>query len=255
MHKEGDIVGNKKWTFEECSYLEDKWGVLSIPTIAATLGRTVNAVKVKAQKMELGRHLHCGTEITLNELANALGKGKSYSWLLNRWTRNGLPIKYKKSINKRYRVIDIDDFWKWAEFHRDIIDFSKFEINMLGKEPEWVNEKRRADIAAARYKRTPWTTEDDNNLISLLNSYKYSYRDISERLRRTEGAIKRRVLDLGLKQRPLKADNNRLWKEDEVKLLINLRNKGYSPEVISERFGGTRSALAIRGKLERLEMI
>lgn len=248
-------MGNKNWTPEECSYLEDKWGVVSIPTIAATLGRTVNAVKSKAQKMGLGRHLYCGVEITINELANAIGKGKSYSWIIDRWTRNGLPIKYKKSINKRYKVIDIEDFWKWAEAHKGIIDFSKFEVNMLGKEPEWVDEKRKADIAAARYKKTPWTKEDDNNLISMLNSYKYSYREISERLRRTEGAIKRRVLDLRLKQRPLKADNHRPWTDEEVRLLVNLKDKGYSPEVISERIGGSRSALAVRGKLERMEMI
>ncbi|WP_052085720.1 Myb-like DNA-binding domain-containing protein [Clostridium sp. HMP27] len=248
-------MGSKNWTAEECSYLEDKWGIISIPTIAATLGRTVNAVKIKAQKIGLGRHLHSGTEITINELANALGKGTSYGWIADRWCRYGLPVKYKKSINKRYKVIDIDQFWKWAEKHKDIIDFSKFESNMLGKEPSWVEEKRKADIAAARYKRTPWTKDEDNTLISMLNAYKYNYSEISECLKRTEGAIKRRMLDLGLKQRPLKADNHVPWTDEEVGILVSLRMRGYSPEVISKKIGGTRSALAVRGKLERMEMI
>jgi hypothetical protein len=248
-------MGNKNWTQEECSFLEDRWGIVSIPSIAATLGRTETAIKTKAIKMGLGRHLHSGAEITINELVKAIGKSSSYGWINDRWCRNGLPVKFKKSVNKKYKVIEIEKFWKWAETHKDIVDFSKSEIHMLGKEPEWVDEKRTADIAAAKYKKTPWTKEEDNYLISLLNSYKYSYRDISERLMRTEGAIKRRVNDLDLKQRPLKADNHRLWTENELSILANLREKGYSPEVISERIGGTRSALAVRGKLERMELI
>lgn len=247
-------MGNKNWTQEECDYIQDKWGMISIPSIAANLGRTVNAVKCKSVKMGLGRHIHSGEEITLNELFNAIGKASSYGWLANRWCRYGLPIKMKKSINKKYKVIEIDDFWKWAEKHKKLLDFSKFELNMLGKEPEWVGTKRQADIAASKYIKTPWTEEEDNMLIDMLNSYRYSYQDISDRLRRTGGAIKRRMLDLGLKQRPLKAENHNLWTNEEIKILRSLQNKGYSPEVIAHRLGGKRSALAVRGKIERMEL-
>ncbi|QAT40856.1 hypothetical protein [Clostridium sp. JN-9] len=246
---------NRKWTQEECDYLQDKWGMISIPSIAANLGRTVQAVKVKAYKIGLRRHLHSGIEITINELAKALGKGSSYSWILDRWCRYGLPVKMKKSINKEYKVIDIDKFWKWAEKNKDIVDFSKFEKDMLGAEPKWADEKREADMAAVKYKKTPWTREEDNTLINMLNSYRYSYRDISDRLRRTGGAIKRRMCDLGLKQRPLKADNHIPWTNEEIKILLNLRSKGYSPEIIAQRLGEKRSALAVRGKIERMELV
>lgn len=248
-------MGNKSWTQEECNYLQDKWGVISIPSIADCLGRTINAVKIKAVKMELGSHLHSGTEITINELFNALGKGGSYSYTFERWCKHGLPIKYKKSINRKYRVIDIDDFWKWSEKNKELLDFSKFELNMLGKEPSWVAIKREADIAAAKYIKTPWTKDEDNMLKNMLNSYRYSYQDISDRLRRTGGAIKRRMLDLGLKQRPLKADTHNPWTNEEIKLLLSLQSKGYRPEVIAHKLGGKRSALAVRGKLERMELV
>lgn len=244
---------NRTWSEDELSFIQDKWGTVSIPGIAESLGRTVDAVKVKAVKMGLGRHLHSGSEITLNALFNALGKGKSYSWLSNRWVRCGLPIKYKKSLNRKYRVIDIDKFWKWAEKNKDIIDFSKFEKGMLGAEPEWVSVKRAADIKAAKFKKTPWTKEEDEQLKALLSTFRYGYKEISEILRRTDGAIIKRVNDLGLKQRPLRADNHIKWTEEEVKVLLEMRKLGYSPEVIASKLP-LRSIKAVLGKLERISM-
>jgi hypothetical protein len=242
----------KHWTKSELDYLQDNWGSITIPAIAKNLNRSIYAVKEKALRLNLGRHLHNGNEITLNQLFVALGKGTSYGWLANRWFRNGFPVKYKISIKKKYKVISIDDFWKWSEGHKNLLDFSRFESNMLGEEPKWVDEKRKADILAARYKKVPWTKEEDTYLISLLNSYKYGYKEISERLHRTEGAIKRRMVDLKIKQRPLKADNHIPWTESEFNLLMDMRQKGYSWEVISEKIG-TRSSLAVRGKIERIE--
>lgn len=246
-------MGAKNWTKKECDFLEDKWGTVSIPTIAKSLGRTEYAVKLKASKLGLGRHLYSCEEITISQLVKVLGA--HYNYTVDRWISYGFPVKYKKSVSKKYKVFKLEDFWKWAEQHRDILNFSKFEKGMLGKEPSWVDEKRQADIAAAKYIKTPWTIEEDNILINMLNSYKYSYQDISDRLKRTGGAIKRRMVDLGLKQRPLKADNHIPWTNEEVKILLNLKDKGFSPEVIANKLGGKRSSLAVRGKLERMGLI
>ena len=161
-------------------------------------------------------------------------------------------MKKKKSIKRGYLVIYIDEFWDWAFKHKNIIDFSKFEENNLGEEPGWVKEQRKADVLKAlRFKLTPWSKDEDSLLISMLNEYRYGYKEISQRLQRTEGAIKRRVLDLNLKQRPLKADNHNPWTFDEEMTLLDLRSKGYSPELIATRI--SRSALAIRGKVERMQ--
>ena len=120
---------------------------------------------------------------------------------------------------------------------------------MLGKEPAWVPIKRRADVAAAKYKTTPWTKAEDNHLISLLNAYQYGYREISIRLCRTEGAIKRRMCDLKLRQRPIKADNHTPWTDAEFETVYNMVKDGYKPQIIAEYIN--RSACAIRGVLER----
>jgi hypothetical protein len=242
----------KHWTKEQIEYLENSWGETSIPTIAKNLNKTVNAVKSKALRLGLRRHIHSGEYITLNQLMIALGRGPVHSYILKSWVeKRGLPVKTKKSINRKYRVVYLDDFWKWAERNRTFIDFSKVERNILGEEPEWVAEQRKADEMFAMYKKTPWTKEEDAVLRAMLNSYKYSYRDISIRLKRTEGAVKRRMLDLGIKQRPLKADNHNPWANEEENILMDLYYKGYRQEVIAEFID--RSALAIRGKIERMQ--
>lgn len=246
------IILRKTWTASEVDYLENSWGEASITTIGKNLERSIASVKLKAYNLGLTRHLHSGEHITLNQLMIALGRGSVHTYSLTSWVEErGLPIKYKKSIKKKFRVIYLNDFWKWAKENRTFIDFSKVEVNILGQEPEWVKEQRKADNLFAEYKKTPWTNTEDGLLKSLLSSYRYSYRDISIKLKRTEGAIKRRMLDLNIKQRPLKADNHNPWSPEETNMLMDLLDRGYKAEIIAEFID--RSALAIKGKIERLQ--
>lgn len=216
--------------------------------MAQKLERSINAVKKRANSIKLGRHLDSGEYITYNQLMKALrGEPCSYtdiSWIKNR----GLPVKYKKFVKMKYRVIYLDDFWEWAKKNRTFIDFSKVEENILGREPKWVKEQRKADILYAQYKKTPWTPNEDQFLIDCLNSYRYSYRELAIKLKRTEGAIKTRMLDLNLKIRPLRAPHKN-WTEEEKKILLDLYKKGYRPEVIAEFIN--KSASSIKGKIER----
>lgn len=242
----------KNWTAEELDYLQDKWGMTSIPSIANKLGRSIEAVKIKAQKLGLRSFIHSGEYITVNQLFLAI-RGRiintydNISWIKNR----GLPVKTKLLITKRVRVIYIDEFWKWAKNNSTFIDFSKFEENMLGEEPAWVKKQRNLDeIKAMQFKKSPWTKGEDNNLKFYLKQFKYSYAELAKLLGRTEGAIKRRCCDLNLKERPLRAKCN-MWAENETQELINYFNQGYSWELISDKL--SRSAQSCRGKFERLQ--
>lgn len=240
----------KTWSKDEVMILEEYWEKSSIPNIAKRLGRTVYSVRNKAYRIGLSDHLHSSEHITINQLIKALGRS-SYSYFMHSFVGNrAMPIKYKKSINMEYKVISLDDFWKWAKRHRSFVDFSKMQEGALGKEPKWVNEQRKADQRYAMYKKTPWTPDEDALLESLLATYKYTYRDLSIRIKRTEGAIKRRVLDLNIKMRPVK-DNVKIWTKEEADILIDMAARGYKPEIIAEYID--RSALSIRGKLERIE--
>jgi len=242
-------MGNA-WTATDYETLKDMWGDFSIPTIAKKLNRSTNAVKIKVARIGLGAHRQGGSLITFCELLRAIGQEHNYSYLKMRLQRDGFPMKPKRVDKCKFLMVDIDDFWKWAEKNKGDINFSNFEKYALGAEPEWVTDKRRADYSASSYTKKPWSKRDDERLVNMLNANKYGYAEISAVLRRTEGAVKRRMIDLGLEKRPVKA-KPLPWTNDETALLLELMRKGYGFEDIGVRLG--RSALSCRGKAERLD--
>lgn len=238
------------WPQEKVDYLLDNWGVVSIPGLSKTLGKTETAVSLKAQRLGLGSFLSSGEYITVNQLFKAMGRTGAWTYTLNQWKKKGFPIKTKKVKSNSFKVVYLNDFWKWAKKYRTTIDFSKFEENILGEEPIWVKEQRKADIEFAKYKSTPWTSEEDNLLKSLLKKYKYTYKEISIHLSRTEGAIKRRINDLCLSTWPIRENPHGVWTEEQINIVIDMYNKGYKNDVIKEKID--KSAMAIGGKIERL---
>lgn len=190
---------NRKWTISEIEYLENEWGSQSVPAIAKALDRTEIAITNKAWKLGLGRFTMSGDYITLYELFEALGY-KAYTGTFKYFTNNGLPYRVQKVHNsKRVRVININSFWKWAEENKEIIDFSNTKENFLGKEPKWVAEKRKLDFINPNKKSIrKWTKEDDERLIFMCNSGKYSCHEIAETLNRSRQAISSRASKLNV---------------------------------------------------------
>ena len=238
----------RNWSLEELQYLEEKWGVTSIPAIAKHLGRSIQSVKNKAYRLGLLRFTDQGEYVTLHQLMIAIGQKQNYSYLNMRLERDGFPIKYKTMINEKVKIVYIKDFWEWTKVNQTKIDFSNFEENMLGPEEEWVKVKRKLDKAKNReYKTTPWTIQEDKRLEQELNKYKYSYVDLSKMFNRTEGAIQRRICDLGLKARPLKANNHIKWTDEEYHQLGEMIKDRYNYESMSRVLG--KSVKAIRGRV------
>lgn len=242
------------WTLEEYEFLKSNWGKLSKEEIAKKLDRSMNAVATKANIIGLKDYFIYSKEITLNELFRLLFGGRNLdSYDFGILKRYGIP--YKKIItNKEFatRTILLDDFLKWFENNKRVIDLSRTEEGFLGvEEPEWLKEKRIADKKASVYgpHNKVWTKEEDLKLTELVNSQKYGYREISIILKRTEGALKRRMLDLKLEKRPLRADKHTPWTKEELQTVKDLWHKGYKSCVIAEYIN--RSALAINGLLER----
>lgn len=240
----------RNWTNEEKQYLQDNWGIKSKQTIAKNLNRSLNAIDVMKNRLGLGAFLENGDYVTWNQLQIALGLGlsgsgyKMISWVKNR----DFPIHTKRVGSNSFKVVYLEEFWEWAEKNKELLDFSKFEKNSFGAEPSWADDKRKHDFEKLRkYINTPWTKTEDERLRYLLNQYKYSYDDLSKLLRRTNGAIQRRMCDLGIKERPLKADNHIKWTDEDFNRLGDLIKAGYGYELISERIG--KSAKAIRGRV------
>lgn len=244
----------KQWTEDEEIFLQEKWGNMTIPGIAKKLGRSENAVIVRAQRMGLGAHLESDHRISYHQLIVELYGKNQGSYTESRLIRAGIPVKLHKVKNSRFRVIDIEEFWKWAENHKDILDFSRLEPYALGAEPEWVKLKRKLDCDKKRKTKKnhndPWTQSDDAKLQRMVAKGIYTYTDIAGELRKTEGAVKRRIYDLGIQGKP-KKNKPRKWSNKEVETLIHMKEQGYDWMHIAEEL--QRSALSVRGKYERLQ--
>ena len=246
-------LGSRTWKPEEEDYLMEKWGQISVPAIAKKLNRTTNAVKVRAQRLGLGAVLIAGEYVTLNQLLLAVtGGSSSYGYKMKSWVENrGFPILTKRVNQNSFRVVHLDEFWKWAEQHRSFIDFSKMEPLALGEEPAWVAEQRKKDFQAfALQRKDPWTPDEDARLKMLLQQHRYGYAELSDMLRRSAGAIQRRCNDLGLKERPVKADNHgssAAWTQTDFDVLADGIRKGDSYTAIGKALG--KSEKAVRGKV------
>ncbi|RCX20902.1 hypothetical protein DFR58_101104 [Anaerobacterium chartisolvens] len=240
----------RNWTYEEEAYLSDNWGRMSVPSLMKKLDRSQNAIMMHVQRLGLSAFLESGEYITLNQLLQAVtGSKASYSYKMKSWVKNrGLPVHDKRNNQCTWRVVYIDEFWKWAEKNRGFIDFSKMEPLILGKEPAWVAEQRKRDFQAhAIQRKDPWTPEEDARLKDYLKQFKYGHAELSRMLGRSSGAIQRRICDLKLKERPLKADNHKSWEDKHFQTLADMIRAGCSYGAIGEALG--KSEKAVRGRV------
>lgn len=240
----------RNWTPEDKIYLEDNWGTLSMPTLMNNLDRNKNAILVMVQRLGLGSFLDNGDYVTFNQLLKALGyTGGGYfmkSWVKDR----DFPIRYKRVNQNSFKVVNIDDFWEWAEKNHELIDFPRFEENTLGKEPQWAKDKRKRDFKhRQKVKTDPWAPAEDAKLIRLLKQQKYTYLELSKILSRTSGAIQRRCCDLNISDRPIKANNQVKWTDEELQSLGDMIKQGYRYPAIAADLG--KSDKAIRGLVFR----
>ena len=174
---EGETAQMMARAFKE--YLQYKWGTVSIKGLSKALGRSENAIIVRAQRLGCGAHLAGDTRISLNQLMLAIYGKNMLGYTSDRLIRYGLPVKWHVVKKNRFRVIDIDAFWKWAEDNKSILDFSRFEKYGLGAEPDWVDVKRKADYKKLQLHgqhNAAWTKTEDDKLIQRPGSRAETFR-------------------------------------------------------------------------------
>lgn len=140
------------------------------------------------------------------------------------------------------------DFWEWAEEHKRQLDFSKMEKNILGEEPEWVDRKRKLDVAC-NFNISPWTASEDYWLEQMLKEGA-TYPELIQRLNRSEGAIRRRIYDLVIPYKPIRTKNKPFTKEEEEEIWF-MYLEGYNYNVIAKMMNRTPGS--IRGKLDLMQ--
>ena len=243
----------KIWTPAEESYLVENWGSVSIDGICRHLSRSKAAIMVRVQKLGLGRFLDSGDYITMHQLLAALGVSTSSGYKVKSWIENrGFPVRFKaRSSSYKVRIVYLDEFWGWAEKNRSFVDFSKMEPLALGAEPAWLQDQRRNDYKTNTIQRKdPWTGTEDSRLRFLLQQHRYGYAELSEMLRRSAGAIQKRICDLGIRERPVKAANHgedTTWTPEQFRILADGIRSGTSYTIIGNQIN--KSEKAIRGKV------
>ncbi|MBG9644301.1 hypothetical protein P4K49_16280 [Bacillus cereus] len=233
------------WTKEEIAYLEDSWGTYSIKSIAKKLDRTVNAIKLKANRIGLSDPRLHFNGLTVLQLADVLQI--NYKTIESWYERFAFPVRLKLfAKTQKIKVVYYKDFWNWLKRHKQVVDFSKVEYGILGPEPEWMKDKRDADVYRRKKERNPWTKQDELLLRSMVKANCYTYLYIAKRLQRTESAIKKKLEELGILERPVESQAS--YTEDEIRISLELFEKGYTVDAIAERFG--KSALTLVGYLK-----
>lgn len=138
----------RKWTKEEERYLLERYLNQPTETTAKSLGRTVVSVKRKASKLGLNHYLD---NINAKAVAKCFNCDVS---VIIRWIKElDLPTKEIKCNNQTRYSIDPNDFWKWAENHKAIINWSRYERDSLPPDPEWVADAIKNHTAYKSRKR------------------------------------------------------------------------------------------------------
>lgn len=241
----------QNWTAEEETYLKEAWGSASIPYIAQKLHRSENAIHIRAQRMGLGAFTESGDYVTYLQLLRVLYNNPdvlhSYTWTRELWTRNGLKIRQKKIERSKVYVVDIQDFWDFAEKNKHLLDFSHMEKNALGAEPSWAAEKRRLDQLANLNNATQskWTPYE----LSLLKLYasqpmKHSVQELAKLIGRSEGAVLRKCSSIGYDIK-IRKNKCKAYSEEELKFIAQEIIKGSRYAIIAAALG--RSEKSLRG--------
>jgi excisionase family DNA binding protein len=180
----------RKWTDKDVYFLQKRVGNCSLSSIAKQLNRSEAAVLLKLKKMGLGNTKNATGLLTCSELAEALNVDRKtvYNWI----QFHGLEATSRITrYERKFYLIDVKFFWKWAEQNQEKIDCSIIEKHALPPEPDWVEEARKTttDKIISTYKR--WTTKE----IELLLKWKkegLSFNEIAEKLNRSRISVERR---------------------------------------------------------------
>lgn len=185
----------KNWTQDDIDKLYELWGEKTIPQIARSLGRTNEAVKIKAVRLGLrGQTTYGGL---MSARAVSLLLGVDVHAVTDYWIpKYGLKGKKKTVLtNGKKTLIYFDDLLEWLKCNQDKWDSRRVEPYALGQEYDWLKEKRRADAALPARRLQKWTPYEDNSLIAMFRKG-VKQKDIADYLGRSRAAVQHRLMRL-----------------------------------------------------------
>ncbi len=192
------------WTATDVDFLRGAFGRCSYAEIARQLGRSENAVKVKA--MRLGLRQRRRQDLTPSQIGRMLC---TCSKRVKGWIRKGwLPARLAPVPGKKIHLVAREDLVAFLRAHPEEWDARQCPDLHLrlglrprcrnpypGQRPLWLKEKLAADQRRRRRGKR-WTPDEDTELARLLRRG-LTYKEVAVRLGRTEVAIDHRVHRLG----------------------------------------------------------
>lgn len=187
----------KDWSKEELDYIREVWGQKTIPEIARKLGRTINAVRIKTQRMGYTGQKWYGEMMSARKVSELLGV--DVHAVCDYWiAKCGLKGKAKRlgETKKTTTIIMFEDLLEWLEAHQDLWDSRRVELFGLGAEYDWLVEKRKADAQKPARKAQKWTPEEDQRLIAMFRRGGMTHAEMGAALGRPASGVEHRLLRL-----------------------------------------------------------
>lgn len=145
--KEIDVEykASKFWDEEQQEFLHQQWGTKSIEKISKETGKTITAIRTKAQRLNLGSMLKNSEKLPISMIADLLNVNKST--IVKCWVKKGLKIsRIHLTTKTSYMVTTLKNLYSFLENNQDLWNSNNLEKYILGKEPEWLKIKRKLDI-------------------------------------------------------------------------------------------------------------
>ena len=125
----------REWTTTEENRLKRMYLKQPVKETAKILNRSVSSVKHKAAKLGLNHYTDSLNAKTISKCFNC-----DISVILRWIHKYSLPCQKVECKTQTRYLVDITDFWKWAEKNKDIVNWSRYERLSLLPEPEWIDE-------------------------------------------------------------------------------------------------------------------
>lgn len=183
------------WTQKELDYIQEVWGQKTIPQIARKLGRSINAVRIKANRLGYTGQKWYGEMMSARKVSELLGI--DVHTVCDYW----IPKCGLKGVKKRLgesektaTIIMFEDLLQWLETHQDLWDSRRLELYALGMEYDWLVAKRKLDAQQLPVRKgQKWTLQEDARLVAMFRRGNMTYAEIAAELSRPVSGIGHRL--------------------------------------------------------------
>ncbi|NGY89235.1 sigma-70 family RNA polymerase sigma factor [Bacillus megaterium] len=118
---------------------------------------------------------------------------------IRRWISDkNMPSKeVVTALKKKYTLIEVNEFWKWAEVNKEEVNFYKIKPFTLLPEPPWVSSEREKDRKEIPLRRNKlFTQEEDQQLLYLYFKENLTQKAIATIMNRSRDSIRNRLARL-----------------------------------------------------------